>query len=82
MAIGPPSTVPVQWAFVTQVAAHEASVTPAGGCATKLCHSPTLVVGMYSLNPVALAFVTFLHTPSGPVIDTGVLSSAVYESDA
>jgi hypothetical protein len=62
--------------------AQDPSVTPAGGCPTKLCHSATEVVGMYSLKPVALAFVTFLHTTSGPVIDMGVLRSAVYESDA
>jgi hypothetical protein len=37
---------------------------------------------MYSESPVADAFVTFLHTPSGPVIDIGMFKSAVYESDA
>jgi hypothetical protein len=32
---------------------------------------------MYSERPVALALVIFLHTLSGPVIETGVLSEAV-----
>ena len=46
--------------------ARDASVTPAGGCATNDCHSATEVVGMYSVRPVGLLFVIFLRTPSGP----------------